>query len=56
MDDEPLEDNVERRSGIERRSLSYFVVIPERRSGEDNRSKKGSRPDSKDDKISDLKT
>ena len=33
-----LKDNGDRRFGIDRRQFSYFVHIPERRSGRDRRS------------------
>jgi hypothetical protein len=33
-----LHDNGGRRSGVERRELSYYAHIPERRSGKDRRS------------------
>ncbi|MDJ0914578.1 MAG: hypothetical protein QNI95_13480 [Desulfobacterales bacterium] len=35
---QPLIDNGGRRSGIERRQISYTCFIPERRSGKDRRS------------------
>jgi len=36
-------DNGERRSGIDRREFSYDQYIPERRSGEDRRTRKDRR-------------
>ena len=49
MDDESEMKVEERRSGIERRLTSYSVCIPERRSGQDNRSDEGRRSKKKAD-------
>ena len=50
-DDGPVKNNLERRSGLERRLISYVICIPERRSGQDNRINDRLMVSGEDDKI-----